>query len=170
MLDAPRQDWDFYDAAVRPYELERLRRMTNWTSAVHEQLTNARADAAGFLRSHNVPFAVTGGIASSIRGEPRVTSDVDLVIGTDVAGALQLLYSLEGSPFEPLFRGADEVVERSFILPVKHRASGVRVDMAIGLSEFEKDAIGRAQTIQMGSKVSAPVVSIEDPRAQGELF
>lgn len=28
MLDAPRQDWAFYDAAVRPHELERLGRMT----------------------------------------------------------------------------------------------------------------------------------------------
>jgi hypothetical protein len=103
-----------------------------------------------------------GGIASSVRGEPRVTSDVDIVIGIDVARALELLHSLEGSPFEPLFSGADEVVERAFILPVKHRASGVRVDMAIGLSGFEKNAIDRAEIIDIGSKVTAPVVSIED--------
>jgi hypothetical protein len=28
MIDAPRQDWAAYEAAVRPHELERLRRMT----------------------------------------------------------------------------------------------------------------------------------------------
>jgi hypothetical protein len=28
MSDAPRQDWAAYEAAVRPHELERLRRMT----------------------------------------------------------------------------------------------------------------------------------------------
>lgn len=129
---------------------------------MHEHLTSALADAADFLQSRAIPFAVIGGIASSVRGEPRVTSDVDLVIGVDVARALELLHSLGDSPFEPLFSGAEEVVERSFILPVKHRASGVRVDMAIGLSGFEKDAIARAEIVNIGSKIAAPVASIED--------
>jgi len=40
------------------------------------------------LQSRAIPFAVIGGLAVSIRGQPRMTGDVDLVFQaeTDVLG------------------------------------------------------------------------------------
>jgi hypothetical protein len=47
MVDAPRQNWAAYEAAVRPHELERLRRMTPAEkfalySSLHRFLTRGR--------------------------------------------------------------------------------------------------------------------------------
>jgi hypothetical protein len=47
MIDAPQQDWAAYDAAVRPIELERLRRMTpaerfSVYASLHHLLTEGR--------------------------------------------------------------------------------------------------------------------------------
>ncbi len=69
---------------------------------MNEPLRTTLVDAVGFLQRHQMPYAVIGGIAVSLRGEPRVTADVEIVIATDVAGALQLLDTIQPTPFEPL--------------------------------------------------------------------
>lgn len=119
------------------------------------------ADAINFLTSNQLAYALIGGLASSIRGEPRVTADVDLVIGTEVDGALQLIEKLDGSSFSPLFDGVEEVVEQAFILPLRHRQTSVKVDLSIGLSGFEKRMMERSTAIELeGQKVQ--VVTAED--------
>lgn len=107
------------------------------------------ADAIDFLDAEHVSYALIGGLASSLRGEPRVTADVDLVIGSNVDGALQLIQSLEGSPFAPLFEGVEEVVSQAFILPLRHRTTAVKVDLSIGLSGFEKQLLGRSELFEL---------------------
>jgi hypothetical protein len=97
-------------------------------------------------------YAVIGGLASSAWGEPRVTADVDLVATTDVAGGLQLVQSLGESAFVPLFPGVEEVVARSFILPLRHRQTGIKVDIAIGMSGFERQVTKRAKLIMVGDR------------------
>jgi predicted nucleotidyltransferase len=128
---------------------------------VNEPLNPVLADAVNFLTQRKVPFAVIGGIAVSVRGELRATADVDLVLAIGVEEALGLVQALEDSAFEPLFAGVTEVVRRSFILPVRHRSTGLRVDLALGLSGFEQQAIARAETVQFG-ECSVPVVTSED--------
>ena len=73
-----------------------------------------------------------------------MTADVDVVVGTDVEGALRLLEVLDDSSFTPLFDGVEEVVTQAFILPLRHRATHVKVDLAIGLSGFEQQLIRRS--------------------------
>jgi predicted nucleotidyltransferase len=118
-------------------------------------------DAASWLHGQAIRFAVIGGIAASIRGEPRSTLDVDLVLGCDVARGLQLVSQLATSEFEALFRDVGEVVERAFLLPVRHRMTKIKVDLALGISGFEQQAIERATSTWIGS-VSVPIVSAED--------
>lgn len=105
------------------------------------------ADAIDFLDAEHVSYALIGGLASSLRGEPRVTADVDLVIGSNVDGALQLIQSLEGSPFAPLFEGVEEVVSRAFILPLRHRTTAVKVDRIVG---FREATIGTFRALRIG--------------------
>ena len=119
------------------------------------------ADAVQVLESRDVRFALIGGLAVSLRGQPRMTVDVDLVILADVDRALQLLGEIGSTPFEPLFTGVEEVVVRSAILPLRHRTTGIRVDVAIGMSGFEQQAVGRAVPMSIGD-VRVPVVAIED--------
>lgn len=119
------------------------------------------ADAVAMLDSRGLPAALIGGLAVSLRGQPRMTVDVDLVVRADVDAALQLVRSLAETPFEPLFAGVEEVVTTAFILPLRHRSTGIRVDLAIGMSGFEREAIRRATRLVVGAG-SVPVVTVED--------
>jgi hypothetical protein len=129
---------------------------------VHDVLRNTLADAAAILTAHSIPFAVIGGIAASIRGEPRLTADVDAVIEVEVEGALRLLAAAGPSaPFEPLFPDAAEVVKTALILPLRHRRTRIRVDLALGLTGFERRLIQRASREDLGG-FQVPVATAED--------
>jgi hypothetical protein len=118
---------------------------------VEEPLETTLVDAISFLSQHQVPYVLIGGIAASLQGETRVTADVDLVIGAEVERALDLVRSLDKSVFVPLFAGVEDVVKRAFILPLRHLSTGIKVDLALGLSGFEQQILTRAQTIEVGS-------------------
>ena len=119
------------------------------------------ADAVAFFEGRGVPFALIGGLAVSFRGQPRATADVDVVLDADVETALRIAAELLESPFEPLFPGVEEVVERSFILPLRHRTTRLKVDASLGLSGFEQAAIARAEYLDLPG-LRAPVVTAED--------
>ncbi len=119
------------------------------------------ADALSMLEASGLPGALIGGLAVSLRGQPRMTVDVDLVVQADIDDALRLIRTLPETPFEPLFPGVEDVVTTAFILPLRHRSTGIRVDLALGMSGFERDSIGRATRIPIGAG-SVPVVAVED--------
>ena len=126
-----------------------------------DPLQTTLRDLASWLQSESILFAVIGGIAASVRGEPRFTADIDLVVAIDVDQALQLSERLPASPFQPLFAGIAEVIQTAFLMPVRHRATSIPVDIAIGLSGFEQQAIARATLASMGD-FQVPVVTAED--------
>lgn len=113
------------------------------------------------LDARGIRCAVIGGLAVSLRGLPRMTVDVDLILHADVDAALHVAGDLPATPFMPLFTGVEEVVTSAFILPLRHRTTGVRVDLAIGMSGFERDAISRAAPLMVG-EMTLPVVTVED--------
>jgi hypothetical protein len=128
---------------------------------MHEPLQATLHDAVDFLKKAGIPYALIGGLAVSVRGQPRVTADVDMVILADVPQSLRLLSSLHATAFKPLFDGAAEVVEKAFILPLRHRITNVKLDLALGLSGFEQQAIARAGLMDFGGYPVA-VASSED--------
>lgn len=118
-------------------------------------------DATTLLSARGTGFAVIGGIAVSFRGEPRMTADLDLVAALDVDGALDLLQALPSSKLEPLFDDVEDVVRSSFIVPLRHRETGIGVDLAVGLSGFERRLIERATEEAVGD-TTVPVATAED--------
>lgn len=124
-------------------------------------LSQTLTDAVAFLTEQGVEYALIGGLAASLRGQPRVTADVDIVIATDVRGALALVAVLDASPFAPLFKDVTDVVERAFILPLRHRSTGIKVDLSIGLSGFEQQAVARAKSMELAGR-AVRVASPED--------
>ncbi len=105
-----------------------------------------------------IRFALIGGVAASVRGEPRFTADIDMVIGIELAHARKLIHKIEPTPFRTLFPDAAEFVESAFILPLRHRTTGIKVDLAVGLSGFERRLITRAAEIDFGG-TSIPVAT-----------
>jgi len=128
---------------------------------VENAVQTTLADAAELLRDRSIPFAVIGGVAVSVRGEPRFTADVDAVVGCDVNGALDLLRDLETTAFQPLFADVEEVVRSALILPLRHRATRTALDLALGMTGFEKQVIARAEPVALGG-VTVPVATAED--------
>jgi hypothetical protein len=128
---------------------------------VNEPLRTTLADAASFLQAQQVPYALIGGLAVSVRGQPRMTADVDVVVAADLDRALSMAAALPGSNFRPLFDDIADVIMKAFLLPVRHRSTNVKVDIAIGLSGFEQQAIARAEPIEMAD-VTIPVATAED--------
>lgn len=102
-----------------------------------------------------------GGLAVALRGQPRATVDVDMVLATDVDAALELVQQLSTSRFRPLFADVEQVVQESLILPLRHREQGVKVDLMIGLSGFERLAVDRAQLCEVAG-TTIPVATAED--------
>lgn len=124
-------------------------------------LQTTLGDAVRLLQQHQIPYALIGGLAASLQGEPRVTADIDIVIATGVEDALGLLSATRVSSFEPLFPGVEEVVRQAFILPLRHRSTGVKVDLSIGMSGFEQQLITRAQATEVASQ-SLQLATAED--------
>lgn len=124
-------------------------------------LATTLSDIVDFLRREKVPYVLVGGLATSLRGQPRVTADVDMIILGDVERALSLVDGLQESRFAPLFDDVADVVRNAFLLPIRHRATGVKVDLAIGLSGFEQQVVGRAEVLDLAG-TSICVATAED--------
>ena len=128
---------------------------------MNEPLQTTLVDIVRVLEEEGISFALIGGQATSLRGQERVTADIDLVIAVDVQRALTLMPKLSRGNFRPLFDDIAEVVERSFILPVRHRATNIKVDLALGLSGFERQVIARAESVELAG-CRLPVATAED--------
>jgi hypothetical protein len=114
-----------------------------------------------FLARKHVTFALIGGQAASLRGEERVTADIDMIIGADINQALDLTSALVDTRLRPLFSGVSEVIQRSFMLPLIDETTQIRVDLALALTGFEHLAISRAEVVQVAG-CPIPVATAED--------
>jgi hypothetical protein len=57
--------------------------------------------------------------------------------------------TLEHSRFRPLFADVAEVVRQTFLLPLRHRTTNIKVDIALGLTGFEQQTVSRAEAIDL---------------------
>ena len=119
------------------------------------------SDASAWLSESGVPFALIGGLAATIRGRVRVTEDVDCLLACDLADAVALLQTVDGSPFDLAFEDADRMLQTAFILPLDHLRTGVRLDLSVGLTLFEQEAVARAER-QTLNGITIPVITGED--------
>ena len=62
----------------------------NSTRFVNDRLITTLADATAFLEAEGITYALIGGMAVSLLGQPRFTADVDIVIAADVDRALKI--------------------------------------------------------------------------------
>jgi predicted nucleotidyltransferase len=115
------------------------------------------------LREEGVGFALIGGLAVSVRTEPRTTKDVDFVVVAASEAALdRLIRDLRSSGWIDLANGA--VFQRratgslALIRMVPRRdAHGPCVDLLFGTSGIEPEIVAEAQTLKVGPRLSVPV-------------
>ena len=128
---------------------------------ISESMQQCLADTRELVDAWGVPFAVIGGLCALLRGEPRFTADIDLVIAAEPDAALHLLDAARHSPFQPLLEDAAEFARQAYLLPLHHARTGITVDVSFGATGFEQQLIERAELESLGN-VRLPVATAED--------
>jgi len=104
-------------------------------------LLMALRDLVAWLQGKGVPGVIIGGVAASILGRPRVTHDVDALVLLDEENWEDFLISGKKFRFVPRLADALTFAQKSRVLLVRHKSSGIDVDITFGSLPFEKKAI-----------------------------
>ena len=101
------------------------------------------------LKNHKIPYAIIGGQAVLVHGQPRITRDIDISLGVDADRLPDMLGIVAETGLVPLTKDPKDFVSRTMVLPALDEASSVRVDLIFSNSLFEAEAIKRAKTIKI---------------------
>ena len=102
-----------------------------------------------------------GAQAAILRGVVRRTEDVDVTVDLADGTTEGLVAALEREGLELRVADAAEFIAATRVLPLRHRASGVPVDVVLASSTLEDGFFERAQTVLVDG-VPVPVPALED--------
>ena len=122
-------------------------------------LDHAVRDITRALDSLRIAYAIIGGIANAVWGEPRATIDVDVTVAVDdddlPATVPAIAQNFRVPVSDPL-----AFVQQTRVLPLD-TDDGVRIDVIFALLPFELDAIRRAKEVTIADR-TVHVVTPED--------
>jgi hypothetical protein len=95
---------------------------------------------------------IIGGQAVLLHGVPRMTKDIDITLGVDTKDLDKVVNSVAGIGLEIIPERFESFVERTFVLPVLHRESGIRVDFIFSFVPYERQAIERAKAVLLNGE------------------
>lgn len=124
-------------------------------------LADLLADLADALARLQAPWYVFGAQAALIWGRPRLTTDVDVTVGTVPGGTPALLSALEPHGFAIRIDATQDFVRQTRVLPLIHGPSGLAADIVMGGPGLEDDFLARAVRVDVGG-VMVPVLTAED--------
>jgi len=93
---------------------------------------------------------ITGGVAASLLGRPRLTADVDAMILLTVEDLPLLMEAATQEGLVPRITDAEDFARRHRVLLLRHQESGINVDISLGLLPFEIEAVERSVIHQVG--------------------
>lgn len=119
-------------------------------------------DALGHaLSSQGLPWMLIGGLAVIARGVRRFTTDIDAVVQGDAVDVDVLLAALAQHGIVPRIPDARAFATSNLILLVTHEPSGVDLDISMGWTGFEREALGLCSNVAFGP-LRVPIASAED--------
>jgi len=124
-------------------------------------LLTALRDLLAWLKAGKVPGVVIGGLAASILGRPRLTRDVDVLVLLDEGLWAEFLAGGLRYDFSPRHDNTLAFAQETRVLLMRHRESGIDVDIVFGSLPFEKEAVARAIWVELGD-VEVPLPLPED--------
>lgn len=120
-------------------------------------LARAATKALKALRSANVPHAVIGATALAVRGFPRMTRDLDVVVLLE--DAYRALDALQAAGFRSL-TAVDRSRDPEAMYVLESQESGIDVDLLVAAGEPESTVIAEAADAPVfGTR--APVALLE---------
>ncbi|MBM3290384.1 MAG: hypothetical protein FJY92_09555 [Candidatus Hydrogenedentes bacterium] len=108
-----------------------------------------------------IPYMVVGGQAVLRYGEPRLTRDIDVVIGREATALGPVIEVVRRCGLHILPESPEAFVCDTMVLPCEDLASHIRIDIIFGVSGFETEAFERTRPIRIGS-ADVQFVSPED--------
>ena len=94
---------------------------------------------------------VIGGVAVSVLGAPRLTADVDVVLLLPLNRLPELLGQARELGLLPRIADAEHFARRNRVLLLRHEATGVAVDISLGMLPFEEEAVDRGVVQTVGA-------------------
>jgi hypothetical protein len=124
-------------------------------------LLEALRDLVRWLESEHIPGVVVGGVAASILGRPRMTRDIDALVLLEEEYWDKFLTDGAKFGFIPRLTDCLNFAKKSRVLLIRHKPSGIDVDITFGALAFEKEAIARSVWLDM-EKIRLPLPAPED--------
>ena len=123
--------------------------------------TGPLRDLLAWWRKTKTKGLIIGGLAVALRGEPRVTRDVDAVVFLDQSLWPTFLEKSREYSFQTRVSDPLDFAAKSRMLLLHHAPSAIDVDVSLANSGFESEALKRATIIKIG-RLSVPVATPED--------
>jgi len=109
------------------------------------------------LSQFNNRGVIIGGVAVSLLGTPRYTVDLDAVFLLSFEDMPRLLAEAAKQGIEPRVSDPIGFARKSRVLLLRHTASGIDIDLSLGVLPFEIEMVERSTTVEIGSiKVRLP--------------
>lgn len=104
---------------------------------------------------------IIGGIATGFLGKPRFTVDLDAMFLASTKDIPHILELAKAVGIEPRTDKVEEFAKKSRVLLMRHTASGVNIDISLGILPFEEEVIERSVAHKMET-VSVRLPTPED--------
>jgi hypothetical protein len=117
----------------------------------------------GLLRSHGIPFMLTGSVAASYHGRPRATHDADLVIDPEPDQLQTFVGALSAENFYVDSDGARDALNRRSQFNAIETRSASKIDLIIRKDRpFSHEEFRRRMSVDLGFVRDVPIVTPED--------
>lgn len=118
-------------------------------------------DFVRWIKREKIPGVIIGGVAASILGRPRVTRDVDSLVIIDETHLKEFVQSGKHFSFIPRSDNIFAFARKTRVLLMKHKPTGIDIDISLGALPFEHESIKRVVWIDVGG-LELPLSSPED--------
>lgn len=116
------------------------------------------------LDDFNLQWALVGGLAVSVRTEPRFTRDIDLVVAvTGDRDAEQAVHALQGRGYRVHALVEQQAAGRlatARLVPRGEEEAGIVLDMLFASSGIEREIAGTAEILEILPGVRVPVATV----------
>ena len=121
----------------------------------------ALADVTRVLERLDYPAAIIGGIAVIAWGRARATEDVDVAISAPLEDLTEIFQAFLAAGFESRNADALGFARESLVLLLRHKATGIPLDLSLAQLLFERAALQAAVARPWG-KLSIKVPRVSD--------
>ncbi len=130
------------------------------SGAASVSLLRSAASVLSTVRRHGRNGCLVGGLAVSVRCDPRFTRDIDLAIGVGGdSDAEELARRLKSDGFSTASLVEQEAVGRLAVVRLID-SEGVSVDLLVASSGIEPEIVAEAEILEVAQGVKVPVARV----------